>query len=125
MFQKLQKIKSLCIVKTDRGEFVQPVSVRILLQDIDVPKEYRIVNRNLLAEKNAVDFLKAIGVQEFTEKELELYKYGQEKTDFIRKIHEISMEDDPLAIARMILTTIYSMFCTGEDHIKFCVIDIA
>lgn len=103
VFQKLQKIKSLCIVKTDRGEFVQPVSVRILLQDIDVPKEYRIVNRNLLAEKNAVDFLKAIGVQEFTEKELELYKYGQEKTDFIRKIHEISMEDDPLAIARMIL----------------------
>lgn len=102
--EQLDKIKELKIVKSDDGLFYSAGDVRLLVHDITVPEEYKLVCREVLDKKDSIAFLRTIGVAEFTEKELEKYYYGQEKAEFVKKVNAISNEDDPLEVARMILS---------------------
>ena len=100
---KLKKIRQLKIVKGSDGVFYKPEEVRILKKKITVPDEYHLVDSVLIRKADAESFLKNIGVKEFTEKELEQYLYDQETTDFVNKMNSISVKDDPIEIARIIL----------------------
>lgn len=102
-YQKMSNIQKLHLVKAEDGKFYLPEDTRILAKKIDVPEEYRLVDKNLLGKQEATSFLKAIGVKEFTEKELEQYMYTQETNEFMSKINDISGNEDPLGIARLIL----------------------
>lgn len=100
---QLGRIKQLKIVKGTDGIFYKPEDVRILKNKITVPDEYHLVDGALISRADAENFLKNIGVKEFTEKELEQYLYDQEINDFVDKMNSISYKDDPLEIARIIL----------------------
>lgn len=100
---KLNEIRNMRIVKGEDGKFYLPDETRILLKNIDIPDEYRLVDKKLINKQDSLSFLKAIGVKEFTEEELEEYINNQEKNVFLRKIDGISREDDPLEIARAVL----------------------
>lgn len=102
-YQKMSRIYKLKIVKGMDGNFYCPGETRILTKKIDVPDEFILVDKNLLGKKEAEAFLKAIGVKEFTEKELEQYMYTQETNDFMSKINGITGTEDPLDIARDVL----------------------
>lgn len=101
--EQLEQIYTLRIVKDESGRFYQASEVRILVQDVEVPDEYKLVDKELLGKEEAVSFLKSIGVAEFTEKELEQYIYSQETTEFLDKINSVTSEDNPLDVVRMIL----------------------
>lgn len=102
-YQKKSSIQKLRLVKAEDGKLYLPLETRILAKKIDVPEEYKLVDKNLLGKQEAVLFLKAIGVKEFTEKELEQYMYTQETKEFMGKINGISGNEDPLEIARYVL----------------------
>ena len=102
-YQKMSRIRKLKIVKGADGEFYCPDETRILTKKIDVPDEFILVDKKLLGKKEAESFLKAIGVKEFAEKELEQYMYTQETNDFMSKINGISGTENPLDIVRDIL----------------------
>ena len=99
----LSKIKQLQIVRGTDGILYKPENIRILKKKITVPDEYHLVDGVLIGKADAESFLKNIGVKEFTEKELEKYLYDQETSDFVKKMNSITVKDNPLEIARMIL----------------------
>lgn len=101
--KQFQNIKMLKIVKAEDGNFYKASDVRLLTQQIEIPDEYKVVEKDLLEGKDSVGFLKAIGVVEFTEKEMEKYLYKNETKEFINRMNSISSEDDPIEVARTIL----------------------
>lgn len=100
---QLDSIQALCIVKDSKGEFYRAKDIRILIQKIDIPDDYKIVAKSLILKEESLEFLKELGAKEFTEKELDQYLYSQETRDFISTIKSLDSKDDPIDVARMIL----------------------
>lgn len=96
-------IKKIRFVRAEDGKLYVPSETRILSQNISVPPEFKLVDKKLIGKSDALGFLKNLGVQEFTEKELEKYLYSQEISDFVKKMNSITGQEDPLEIARLIL----------------------
>lgn len=100
---QLDSVQALCIVKDSKGAFYKAKNVKILIQKIDIPDEYKTVARSLITKEESLKFLKELGVKEFTERELRQYIYSQETRDFVNTIKSLNSKDNPIDIARMIL----------------------
>lgn len=101
--EEKKRIGAAKIVLGADGDYHAPGECKILRSDVEMPEEFITVHPDILENEKAVQFLKSIGVTEFTERELEKYRYSLEIEEFNRKLHSICEDDDPLEVARDIL----------------------
>lgn len=106
--EQLDDIKEIAIVKITDREFVKASDAYIVEEKIDVPAEYHVVPKILYKKEQAKRFLKSMGVNSFTQEELQEYQYNNETSDMEKFLDglsstEVQKQTRPLGVVRKIL----------------------
>lgn len=106
--EQIKKVKQVKIVRTYDGDFVMAADAYIVEKGIEVPPEFKVVQKDLYKKDTAEHFLKSMGVKSFTQEELQGYQYKNEISvmkAYLEEMQKIEVQRNakPLDIARKIL----------------------
>lgn len=101
--KELDEIRALKIIKDSSGSFRKADELRILRSKMTLPANLYLVEKKFLNRGEVQDFLSNMGVKEYDIEESEQYQYEREIVDFEKRMHSITQNTDPVAIARRIL----------------------
>lgn len=106
--EQIALIKKIPIVKTTDGSFSSGSGVYFVETGIEVPKEFKIVDKELYKNEQAKRFLKSMGVKTFTQEELTDFQHNNEIAAMkaylsgLQKM-EIRRTLSPIELARKVL----------------------
>lgn len=101
--EELEAVRTLKIVKGENDGFYAPNDIKIITENIAVPKDVIAASRAVTKNDGAVRFLTEIGVKSFGIAELEKYRAAAEKEQFQEWMGNVSDKDDPVDVARNIV----------------------
>lgn len=109
--EQIEKVKQVKIIKTTDGDFVMAADAYMVEKGIDVPSEFKVVQKGLYEKDIVKNFLRSLGVKSFTQEELQGYQYNNEinkMKSFLAGMQNLESQRNanPLEIARKILVFI-------------------